>query len=237
MLDNKDFIEWGNENVVLVVGHDGATGSNEQHKPIEEKTKDGTKQVCPLYPGLSCDEHKAIRSDVAKGIEGLGKIDVPSGFPNSWMVGPDGTVEKLENKDAGVAKGCQDALVAFQKKFEGKAIPFKKFEDYRKWLADGDKAVEDGKWKVALTAYLKVDNDSKKLSKGLIEKVKAKLDAANAKIVEAFAKVKDGEAEAAAKLKAIQALKGEVSQKFSSGNLAVLAEIAAWLKDNAAPAK
>ena len=238
MLDNKDFIEWGNENVVLVVGHDGATGSNEPHKPIEEKAKDGTtKQICPLYPGLTCDEHKAVRADVAKGIDGLGKIDVPSGFPNSWMVGPDGAVEKLENKDAGVAKSCQDALTAFQKKFDGKPLLLKKYDDYRKAFADGDKGVEDGKWKVALAAYLKVDADGKKLTKGLVDKVKAKVDAVNAKVVEAFGKVKDDAAtDLAAKIKAVKALRADASAKFSTGNLAVLTDLDGWIKENPVPA-
>ena len=151
MLENKDFVTWSNENVVVVVGHDGATGDNKQHEPAEEvdsKTKE-KHAVCPLYHGLTCEEHKAIRREVENPKDGVGKIAIPSGYPNSWLVGPDGVVEKLENKDAGAAGGCEDALTAFQKKYEGKPIPLKKYEAYKKSLAEGDKAVEDGKWKVA----------------------------------------------------------------------------------------
>ncbi len=238
MLENKDFITWSNDNCVVVCGHDGATGSNKPHDPVEEtdpKTKE-KKSVCPLYPGLTCDEHKMIRADVGHPKDDFGKIEVPSGFPNSWMVGPDGKVEKLEPKDAMAAGALQDALTAFQKTYEAKPLTFKKWDGYKKQLADADKALEEGKLKAALAAVAKVDGDAKKLTPGLLELVKAKAAAVNEKAVAQLTEVKDGTLDVAAKVKAVRALRGDVSQKLSTGNLAVLADIDAWLKENAAAA-
>jgi hypothetical protein len=238
VLEDDDFIAWANENVVIVVGHDGATGDKEQHKPVETtdpKTKE-KREICPLYDGLTCDEHKAIRRDASSPKDGFGKIDVPGGFPNTWMVGPDGVVERIDPKDQQVAKNVQDALVAFQKKYEGKPLPWKKYDAHRKSIADGDKALEEGKWKAALAAYAKVDADAKKLPKGFQERLKAKLDASNEKIAAKFAEIRDGEGDAAAKAKAVKALRAEVGAKFSTGNLAVVADLDAWIKENGAPA-
>jgi hypothetical protein len=237
VLEAKDFVEWANENVVLVVGHDGATGGKEKHKPLEVKEKEGTKEACPRYPGLTCAEHEAMRADVAKGVDGFGgKIEVPSGFPNSWMVGPDGTVEAMDKSKSVVAKGCQECLVEFQKKFEGKPLTAKKHGDYRKHLADGDKAADEGKWKAALASYAKVDADAKKLPKALLEKVASRAEALNGKVADAFAKVKEGDGDAAAKLKAVRALRSEVGAKLSTGPLACAADLDAWIKEAAAAA-
>ena len=237
MLDNEDFIKWANENVVVVVGHRGGAGGKEQHKPAEEKdAKTGdTKSVCPLYPGLTCAEHEKIRDDAGTGgKDGLAKIDVPSGHPNSWMVGPDGTVEKVEKQSP--SKEVMEALIAYQKTYAEKPVLAKKYAEYLKAFADGDKALEEGKFKAALAALLKVDKDAKKLTAGLVEKVKAKEEALNGKVAERFASLKDGDGDAAAKLKAVKALRSEVAAKLSTGALAVTAEIDAWVKEAAAAA-
>jgi hypothetical protein len=238
VLEDDDFIAWANENVVVVLGHDGATGDKEQHKPVEvtdPKTKE-KKEVCPLYDGLTCEEHKAIRREVADPKGGVGKIDVPSGFPNTWMVGPDGVVERIEGEDQVLAKNVQERLVAFQKKYDGKPLPWKKYDAHRKSIADGDKALEEGKWKAALAAYGKVDADAKKLPKGLLERLQAKVAGANEKVAARFAEIRDGDDDPAAKVKAVKALRAEVGAKFSTGPLAVVAELDAWIKENGAPA-
>lgn len=239
MLENEDFVAWANENVVIVVGHDGATGEKKQHEPVKQtnaKTKE-EKEICPKYAGLTCAEHKAIRREVGEPKDGLGKIDVPSGFPNTWMVGPDAKVEKLEPKDQQVAKTVQDDLVAFQKKFEGKPIAWKSYDKLKKSLADADAATEAGKWKDALAALLKVDSDSgAKKSKHLSEKVKAKADAVNAKVVARLAEIKDGSSAPADKVKAAKSLRGDVGAKFSFGNLAVVADLDAFVKETSAAA-
>jgi hypothetical protein len=239
VLQNDEWVAWANENVVLVVGHDGATGENKQHEPTkitDAKSKE-EKEICPLYTGLTCAEHKQIVHDVSSPPDGFGKIDVPGGFPNSWMVGPDGKVEKLEGKDAGIPKNLEDALVAFQKKYDAKPIPAKTWDKLKKALADGDAALEAGKLKDALAAYAKVDSDGlAKKQKHLIDKVKAKTDAVNAKAVAQLAEIKDGSAAPADKVKALKALRDQIGAKLSFGNLAVVADVDALLKD-LAPAK
>ncbi len=237
MLDNEDFITWANENVVVVLGHRGGAGGKEQHKPAEEKdAKTGdAKPVCPLYPGLTCAEHEKIREDAGNGgKDGIAKIDVPSGHPNSWMIGPDGKVEKIEKQTP--SKEVMDALIAYQKTYAEKPVAAKKYGEYRKAFDEGDKALEDGKFKVALAALVKVDKDAKKLTSGLVEKVTAKVEALNGKVAEKFAALKDGDGDAAAKLKSVKALRSDVSAKLSTGALPVTAEIDAWVKEAAAAA-
>jgi hypothetical protein len=238
VLENKDFVTWANENCVVLVGHDGATGENKQHEPVEAtdpKTKE-KHQVCPLYDGLTCDEHKAIRRAASSPPDGYPKIDVPSGFPNSWIVGPDGVVEKIEPADQQAAGKIQELLQTVQKRYEAKPLAFKKWDGYRKSFADGDKALADQKWRAALAAYAKVDADAKKLPPGMADQVKAKVEGANTAVAARFDELKNGDGDAAAKLKGVKALRAEVGQKFSSGNLACLADIDAWIKEQAAAA-
>jgi hypothetical protein len=239
VLENEDFIKWATENVVVVMGHDGATGNNEPHKPLEvedPKTHE-KKQVCPLYPGMTCDQHKALRRDAqAGGKDGLGKIDVPGGFPNTWMVGPDGKVERIDGAKQQAAGSVMDALIAFQKTYPEKPILRKRWEEYQKALEEADKTLEEGKWKSVLAALAKVDKDAKKLTPALTAKVKEKADALNAKVVEKFGSIKDGDGDAAAKLKAVRALRSDVSAKLSAGALAVVTDLDAWIKEAAAAA-
>src|SRR6058998_1710550 len=126
------------------------------------------------------------------------------------MIGPDGTVEK-DTSDR-EPKACMNGLIDFQKKFRLK-IPGKKFLTFVAAIADGDKAAEAGKWKDALAAYAKVDAEGKKLS-SLQPEVKAKVDALNAKVADAFAKARDGDGDLAAKGKAVKALRAEVSARL-----------------------
>ncbi len=236
MLDNDDFIAWSNENIVAVVGHNGAVGGKEDHKPATEKdpkTKE-EREVCPVYPGLTCKEHQDLRAAFSNPPDGWGKIGQSDGVPNHWMVGPDGVCEKVENKDAALPKALIEVLTAFQKKYEGKPVPLKKWDGYNKLFADGGKAVEDGKWKVALAAYAKVDADAKKLSKGLVDKLAAKAGELNEKVAAKFTELKDGSDDDATKLKHVKALRAEVGQKLSTGFLPAVADMDAWIKEAAA---
>ena len=238
VLDNEDFATWTNENCLCVVGHDGAVGKQDDHKPAEEvdpKTKE-KRTICPLYHGLTCDEHKAVKSDAGSGKDGLPKIDFPNGVPNTWMIGPDGVVKQMDQKAAASPKTAIEALTAYQAGYKDKPVPSKKYEIYKKLFADADKALEGAKWKDALSAYLKVDADGKKLSSGLVDKLKTSLTALNEKVSARFEELKAAEGDDATKLKNVRALRADVSAKFSSGNIAALADIDAWIKDQAAAA-
>ena len=240
MFDNDDFIAWANENIVVAVGHNTSTPGNEQHKPVKEtdpKTKE-EREVCPKYPGLTCEEHKAVATAAEQSPpEGWAKMPESKGIPNNAVFHPDGTVEKLENKDVMVAKTAIDTLTAKQpNKKDDKPVPFKKWDAYRKSFEDADKAVADGKWKAALAALAKVDADGKKLSKGLTEKLVAKVKDVDEKVGARFGEIKDGSGDDAAKLKETKALRAEVGQKLAAATLAVVADLDAWIKEHAAPA-
>jgi hypothetical protein len=247
VLENDDFIAWANENCVCAVGHDGAVGGKEDHKPAKEvdpKTK-AEREICPSYAGLTCEEHRAIAHECRSVPEGQGRIGESQGVPNHWVVYPDGKVEGIENKDAALPKTLIEVLTADQKKIDGKPIPMKKWDVYRKAFDDGDKAAADGKWKASLAAYAKVDADAKKLSKGILEKLEAKAKDLSDKVAAKFAELKDGEGDDATKLKAVKALRAEVGAKLSSGPLACVADLDTWIKEttaavasaSAAPAK
>lgn len=236
MFDNDDFIAWANENCVVAVGHDGATGGKEDHKPAKEKdpkTKE-EKEVCPSYVGLTCAEHQKIRRDAENPPEGWDKMFESNGVPKNAWFSPEGRITKLENKDALAAKTLMDILTAAQGK--SKAIPFKKWDAYNKAFEDCDKAAADGKWKAALAALQKVDADGKKLTKPLQDKVAAKAKDVNEKVVARFDEIRNGEGDDATKLKAAKALRAEVGTKLSTGALPVVADLDTWIKEASAPA-
>ncbi len=267
MLESPEFIAWANENIVVVVGHqgrshsayakkdvgdekpteddeagdgkpEGAKGDDEKPAdpaPDEAKPQDAPPSAverdaggCSIYPGLTCAEHEKIHEDAKTGTP---SVDF-QGWPTSFMVGPDGTVER--HKDDRQPKACIDVLADFQKGFKVKVSP-KKWKGYLDAIAAGDKAVAEGRWKVALASYLSIDKEGKKLSSLQLE-LPPKVEALNARVTEAFAALRDGSTDLAATVKSVKALRSEVSAKLSTGPLPVLADLDAWLKANPAPA-
>lgn len=237
MLENDDFAAWTNDNCLCVVGHDGAVHGDD-HKPVDvtdPKTKE-TKSTCPSYIGLTCEEHKTCKREIANPKDGFGKIELPNGVPATYMVGPDGNVEKMDQGKSMVAKNAIDELTAYQKKYAEKPIPFKKYEGYKKLFDDADTAIGAGKLKDAAGAYSKVDADLKKPPKGMVDLLKAKIDALNEKAKARFDELTSGEGDDASKLKAVRLFRADLSAKFSTGTLAVLVDIDAWIKEKAAAA-
>ncbi len=236
MFENADFISWANENVVFVVGHKGkshkdAGGGGDKDKDADgKKSKPAKEGDCPLYPGITCEEHEKIMED-ATGGKGGPQLSV-KGYPTSYMIAPDGTFEQ-HRKDRAV-KDLEDGVADFAKK--SKVKPSKKYQVYLDALDAGDKAAQGGKWKDALAQYLKVDAAPKKMT-SLASRLATHVDELNAKVVEAFGKVKDDASlDLVAKIKAVKALRSDVGAKLASGPLAVVAELDAWIKDNPAPA-
>ena len=149
------------------------------------------------------------------------------------MIAPDGKTFEPHTKDRAV-KDLEDGVGDFEKK--AKVHPSKKYEGFLKALSDGDKAVADGKWKVAISAYLQIDAVAKKMP-SLGGRLPAKLEALNDAVVTAFGKLKDDAAtDLAAKVKAVKALRSDLGPKFATGTLPVVADIDAWLKANPPPA-
>jgi hypothetical protein len=248
VFEDPEFLRWAAENVVFLVGYEGKNhkiswGSGAAKKDGDgkdekgekdgkdgdeprEKPKPGKDGECRLYPGLTCDEHEQVTKDAKEGVGGP-KLEF-RGWPSSFMVAPDGTFEK-HDKDRSV-KDLIAGVEDFAKK--AKLKPSKKYQGYLTALEDGDKAAEAGKWKAALAAYLKVDAVAKKMP-SLAVRLPARVEALNAKVAEAFAKARDDEAaDPAARMKAVKALRAEVSAKLSGGPLPVVAEIDEWIKAN-----
>jgi hypothetical protein len=188
---------------------------------------------CTYYPGIKCADHVRAVQDVRKPPEGLPEVPNWEGIPASFLIAADGTVEACQDDRA--PSSLQNAIEDFQKKVKAKPLSFKKYGRYVEAMADGDQAVAQGKWKAALVAYAKVDKDGKKVP-GLAGRLPGKLEALNAKVVEAFEQAKATE-DAAARLKAVKALRAEVGQKLSTGALPVVADLDAWIKENGAPPK
>jgi hypothetical protein len=228
VLENEDFVKWANENIVVVVGH------NDTNHPAEVEDAKGNKSPgCALYPGLQCKQHQDIMNQVGNPGEGLPKIEMPGGVPNSWLVAPDGTVEAVSGSDQQSAGKVQELAEALQKK-AGKVITWKDYEKLNDAFDAGAKAVEAGDWKVAITQYAAVDKKASKLPESVGKRLKERVEALNAKVVEAFEATKAVE-DAAKRDKDMRALRAKVAAKIGAAALPVLADIDAWLKANPAP--
>ena len=224
MLENKKFMEWANENLIVVVGH------TEKEHPAEVEDEKGEKTPgCSLYPGLTCEQHQAITGQCMAGGEGLPKIDVANTMPNSWLVSPGGEVVKIEPADQQSA-GKIEELATEMQKAAGKHVPFKKYEKYLEDFDATDKAVEAGELKYAVKAIQKVEKDAKKFPEGMVAEVDKRIDAINAKAGEAFEAIK-GDEDVAAGIKAANKLKTDVGARFKRGYLPVVEEIKIWLKE------
>ena len=249
VLEDGEFAQWAAENVIVLVGHPkGAHKSVDVAKPA----KGEPKSQCSLYPGIACADHEQIFADAtgkalggakddkakappkakAKKDEGpaLPRLEV-KGFPTSFVIGPDGTFE-VHGADR-KPDSCKDRLLELQKKYEENPVPLSKWEVYKAAFSDGDKAWKDGKTKPALVAYAKIEVDSAKLAKVVAARLKAKLDAIQAKAADRFAAIQKATGEAAVKAKSVKALRAELDVTLVTP-LPVVAEIDGWLSANAA---
>ncbi|MDF1701755.1 MAG: hypothetical protein P1V36_11420 [Planctomycetota bacterium] len=230
MLENKKFVAWANENLVVVVGH-----TQEDH-PTEYEDAKGKKQPgCPLYRGMTCEEHRAIPRECMTGGEGIPTVKSTNMMPNSWLVTPGGEVTQIPSADQQSAGKIEEIVMEAQKA-AGKHLTWKKYGKYLESFEASDGALREDKLKEAIKALQKVEKDSKKLPAGMQAQVTTRVDAINAKAVEAFEALKAGE-DVAAAMKAANKLKTQVGARFKRGYLPVVAEIKAWLKETKAAAK
>lgn len=250
VLEAEEFIEWANENVVVLVAHPKGG-----HKKVDvaKPAKGEPKEQCSLYPGISCDMHDQAFKDLTgkdgpgsskddkekkpapKSKKGEPKEELPraevKGYPNSFVITPDGKVEKhgADRKP----DSCRDLLLEKQKAFDENPIAASKWADVSKAWADAEKAAKDGKWKPALDAMAKAEAAAGgKLPKALVEKEKAKVEALNAKVAQRFGDLKKGK-DVAAAAKAIQALHDDANVTLLAGPLPVVEDIAVWLREHA----
>ncbi len=66
MLENKKFVAWANENLIVVVGHTQADHPTEITDDKGKKTPG-----CPLYVGMTCEQHRAIPGECRSPADGL----------------------------------------------------------------------------------------------------------------------------------------------------------------------
>jgi len=182
-----------------------------------------------VYPGLTCEQHRAIPRECSNPPEGMPKLTSTNLMPNSWFVTPDGTVTQVESSAQQVAGKIQDLVVAMEKDV-GKPLTWKKYTKYLAAFETSDKALADGKLKDAIKALQKVEKDTKKLPEGMKSEVAKRIDALNAKAEAEFTAIKDGEGETPAKVKAANKLKSVVGLRFKRGYLPVVDEIKTWIK-------
>lgn len=210
-------------------------GHNDTGHAAETEDAKGKKiPGCDLYAGLTCEQHQKIMQDVGSGADGMPKIEIPNGVPNSWLVGPDGTVEAIEPAKQQSAGAVQELAEALQKKV-GKVVAWKDFEKLQEGFEAGAKATEAGEFKAAIAAYGAIDKKAAKLPEAFGTRLKTAVEALSAKAVEAFEAVKAVE-DAAKRDKDMKALRAKLSAKIGASALPVLADIDAWLKANPAPA-
>ena len=230
MLENKKFVAWANENLVVVIGH-----TQEDHPTEYEDAKGKMQPGCPLYKGMSCEEHRAIPRECMSPPEGFPAVKSTNMMPNSWLVSPSGEVTQIASADQQSAGKIEEIVMESQKE-AGKHLTWKKYSKHLESFEASDAALRDGKLKDAIKALMKVEKVAKKLPEGMQAEVGARVDGINAKAVEAFEEIKAGEDTAAA-LKAANKLKNEVGARFKRGYLPVVDEIKTWIKETKAAAK
>src|SRR5688572_12330485 len=112
VLDNKDFIRWSHEAVVLLVAHNEL--GHEEKK--EADSYGNPVKRCTLYPGLTCFEHldAAVDIDNARG-DGLIKVPFLELCPNTWLVLPTGEVKQVTEEDQFAAGKIRAQVETLQK--------------------------------------------------------------------------------------------------------------------------
>ncbi len=208
MLENDKFIAWANENIYVIVGH-----TDDGHEAVDGK--------CPVYPGLTCDQHKAAASDMANAQDGYPKVPQKSGVPNSWMILPNGEVKEIEPVSQSVVSKLIEIMDEAQKSV-GPRLSLKDADRYRKAFEEGDALLAKKDWRGAFQSYLKADK--KKSPVSISAKFKSKIEELDKAIAEQFESLK-------ADQKAVKALLSQISAQSSLGYLPVKASIEAWLKE------
>ena len=227
MLENKKFVAWANENLVVVIGH-----TQEDHPTEHEDAKGKMQPGCPLYRGMTCEEHRAIPRECMSPPEGMPAVKSTNMMPNSWLVTPSGEVTQISGADQQSAGKIEEIVMASQKE-AGKHLTWKKYGKYLESFEASDAALAEDKLKAAIKALMKVEKDTKKLPDGMKAQVDKRVEAINAKAVEAFEALKEGDDA----IKAANKLKNEVGARFKRGYLPVVDEIKTWLKEAKAAAK
>ena len=80
MLENGKFVDWANENIIVVVGH-----TEDKHPTEYEDEKGKMAPGCPLYRGLTCEQHRAITGECRNASDDLPKIGPVPGLAGLYV--------------------------------------------------------------------------------------------------------------------------------------------------------
>jgi len=172
VLTNAGFIGWANEHVVVLIAHNELG-----HEPERIEGATGDAERCPLYPGMTCRDHlnAAVDIDAARD-EDLVQVPFIELCPNTWLVRPDGRVDRVEEKDQFVPKAIRKQVEAVQEEL-GKALDKKTGDAVRERMEAGDAALDEGSWKDALSAWAEALARAKEPPPSLRRLVEARLAA------------------------------------------------------------
>jgi hypothetical protein len=230
VLTNKGFIDWATEHVVVLVGH-----NDMGHEPVEEEGEDGTpREVCPLYPGLTCRQHRDLVVDLNNSrFEELPRVEFVSLQPNSWLVSPRLEVRRIVEEDQFTAGKIEAAAEALQKEL-GAPLPLARHRKMKAHLEAAESAGAKRDWKAAVAALAAFAKDAADVPEPLALLLPDAVAMLNVKVEEAFLVLRDGAEDAATRTKAVKALRAAASGRIGTETLPVLADVDAWL---ATPAK
>ena len=190
-MESDEFVEWANETIVVCVAH-----GDKGHDPVEEENAKGEKtKVCPLYPGLTCEQHQQADIDMVNAPEGLPKIKSPDGVPWGCLIAPDGSIHEFDKGGDRIVGKLMETATEVQKPF-GDALVWKKYEKIHEAFVDGDAAVEKADWKTAIRAYAELEKGRKKSPQTLMEQLDAKEKALDEKLDAAWAEIESGSQDA-----------------------------------------
>lgn len=226
VLENKDFVRWSQEGVVLLVAHNELGHEEKQ----ETDSYGNAVKRCTLYPGLACADHlnAAVDIDNARA-DGLVKVPFVELCPNTWLVSPTGEVSRVSEEEQFVPGKIRERVEALQKSL-GAAVPRKDFAALADDAAKADTAIEESRYRDALLRLSALGKALKTPHAALETFIGARLASIDKYVTYDFEDVRDKPTLAAAEKRAqIQVLLQVVDVEVLGARLACHAAMKAWL--------
>src|SRR5688572_22242494 len=187
VLENKDFIRWSHEAVVMLVAH------NERGHEEKSETDSYGKAVkrCTLYPGLSCSEHLDVAVDIDTArADGLVKVPFLELCPNTWLVSPTGEVTQVSEEDQFLPGKTREQVEGLQKTL-GAAVPTKRYAALRERATSADLAIAASRYNEALAHLAALGAALSKPHAALEEFVKARVASIDTYVTSDFECLRD----------------------------------------------
>jgi hypothetical protein len=237
VLTNKSFIEWANENLVVLIAHNELG-----HDPLEGDEKTGVQRgACPLYPGMTCRQHcdAAVDIDTTRD-EDLTTVPFIELCPNSWLVPPGGAPVQIPEADQFVA-GKVKALVAKMQKGLGASLSREDHAQIVNALGQAEAGTDEDEWNKALQALAGIASLAKEPPPSLRALLDKRLAAVEEGVRFAFEDAiepgRRDDTPMATRIDAVRALHEAADVPVFGKKLPVVADMAAWLKKHAATTK